>query len=83
MKYSEAEIQRGRYAVEKICKIIEKGPFDVMFDAVAGLLIGYAAKAGYSPRQAVDRISYLIEHDSPDGRTAGELIVAFDKDKVS
>jgi hypothetical protein len=78
--YTDAELQRGRYVVEKINKLIERGPFPVMFDSIAGALFGYGIAAGLSVEEILQRLLYLTKHDSPDGRTAQQVVDAFKKD---
>jgi hypothetical protein len=78
-KYTEQELERSRYVGDKIAKLIHRGPFSLMFDITAGVLFGYAAANGLSVTEIIERLLYLTQHDSPDGRTSQELIDAFKK----
>jgi hypothetical protein len=73
------DAERRDYVAEKLIKLIERGPFQLMFDTVAGILFGYAANHGLTVDQIIERIRYLTQHDSPDGRTSQQLIDAFKK----
>lgn len=82
-KYTQAERERGNYLGEKLVKLLSTGSFSVQFDVLAGVLIGYAVKNGMTITDAVTRIGWLVQNDSPDGRTSEELLAAFAKGRAS
>lgn len=84
-KYTPLEIERAKYMTEKVIRILSRDPsdFSLHFDALSGILIGYAAKNGMTILDVVKRIGWLTTHDSPDGRTSEELIAAFTEGKAS
>lgn len=83
-KYTPEELERGRYLTERVFKLFKGGRyFSAEFDALAGVLCGYAAANGMTIVDVVTRIGWLTTHDSPDGRTSEELIAAFAKGKAS
>lgn len=75
--------ERRDYVADKLMKLIERGPFQLMFDVVAGVLFGYAAAAGLSVEEIFERLRHLTKHDSPDGRTSQQLIDSFKKGGTS
>lgn len=84
-KYTPKEIERARYMVDKVIKLLSRdaSDFSIQFDALSGILIGYAAKNGMTIVDVVKRIGWLTTHDSPDGRTSEDLIAAFAEGKAS
>lgn len=84
-KYTPREIERAKYMADKVIKLLSRDPleFSLQFDALSGILIGYAAKNGMTIVDVVKRIGWLTTHDSPDGRTSEELIATFAEGKAS
>ena len=82
-RYTTAERERGNWLGEKLVKLLAPGSFSVQFDVLAGVLVGYAAKNGMTITDVVERLGWLVQHDSPDGRTSEELLAAFTKGRAS